>query len=253
MSKLQVYAFASDWGLPTVGPFALKLFAWLGLNGVPFEHRVENNPAKGPLGKSPWIVEDGRMLGDSDAIIAHLSRSRGVASDQRLSPAEAAAGHAWKRCFEEHFHQVLEWELFVHPDGAAYMRKWIRGQIPPVVGALAARSVARNMARQLHARGIGRHDPETVAAKGRADLDGFAAALGGRDFLGGDRPSLADLAVFGQVAPLVHWPMPTPVARHAKETPEIVAFCERIRTRCLRGGASREAGAAGRPVAAAAS
>ena len=252
MSKLEVYAFAPDWGLPTVGPFALKLFAWLGLNGIPFEHRVENNSAKGPLGKSPWIVEDGGALGDSDEIIAHLSRRHGIRNDAHLSPAEAAAGHAWKRCFEEHFHQVLEWELFVHLDGAAYMKRWVARQLPPVIGAIAARSVARGLGRQLHARGIARHDPETVAAKGRADLDGFVAFLDGRDFLGGDRPSLADLAVFGQVAPLVHWPMPTPVARHAKETPEIVAFCERISARCL-GGSSSEDASAGQPLAPAAS
>lgn len=153
MSTLQVYAFAPDWGLPTVGPFALKLFAWLGLHGIAFDHRVENNAGKGPQGKSPWIEEDGRRLGDSDAIIAHLSRRRGIANDEGLSAAEAGAGHAWKRCFENHFHQVLEWELFVHPEGASYMNRWIRKDLPPVVGGLVARSVAQHLARQLHARG----------------------------------------------------------------------------------------------------
>lgn len=233
MSTLEVYAFAPDWGLPTVGPFALKLFAWLGLNGIAFEHRVENNAAKGPLDKSPWIVDDGQRLGDSDAIIAHLSRKHGIAPHRPASPAAAAAGHAWQRCFEEHFHQVLEWELFVHPEGARYMKRWISQSLPPVIGGLVAWSAARSFGRQLYARGIARHDAETVAAKGRADLDAFAAFLGQAPFLGGERPSVADLAVFGQVAPLVHWPMRTPVALHARSTPQIVAFCERVAGMCL--------------------
>lgn len=234
MSTLQVYAFAPDWGLPTVGPFALKLFAWLGLHGIAFDHRVENNAGKGPQGKSPWIEEDGRRLGDSDAIIAHLSRRRGIANDEGLSAAKAGAGHAWKRCFEDHFHQVLEWELFVHPEGASYMDRWIRKDLPPVVGGLVARSVARHLARQLHARGIARHDAEEVAARGRADIDSFAAFLGGSlSFLGGDRPCVADLSVFGQIAPMVHWPMRTPVAQHARKVPEIVAYCDRVAARCL--------------------
>ena len=46
MSKLRVFTFASDWGLPTVGPFALKLLAWLVLAGVPYEQVTEANPRK---------------------------------------------------------------------------------------------------------------------------------------------------------------------------------------------------------------
>ena len=44
-----------DWGLPTVGPFALKLLAWLELAGISYERVVEANPRKGPKGKNPWI------------------------------------------------------------------------------------------------------------------------------------------------------------------------------------------------------
>ncbi len=70
LSKIRVFTFAPDWGLPTVGPFALKLLAWLELAGVPYVQVVEPNPRKGPKGKNPWIELDGEPIGDSEVIIA---------------------------------------------------------------------------------------------------------------------------------------------------------------------------------------
>jgi glutathione S-transferase len=89
--------------------------------------------------------------------------------------------------------------------------------------------------RQLYARGIARHAPEVIAEKGRADLNVIAAFLGDRPFLLGERPTSADTAVFGLLAPMVYWPMATPVASHAKSLANLAAYCERMRKRCFEG------------------
>ena len=115
MSKLRVFTFAPAWGLPTTGPFALKLLAWLELASIPYEQVVENNPRKGPHGKNPWIELEGKRIGDSEVIIDLLKRRHGTDLEEGLTPEQMAIGHAWRRTFEEHFHQVLEWELFVAP------------------------------------------------------------------------------------------------------------------------------------------
>jgi Glutathione S-transferase, C-terminal domain len=47
-----------------------------------------------------------------------------------------------------------------------------------------------------------------------ARLGAAAAFLGDRPFLLDQRPSTADTAVFGLLAPMVYWPMQTPVASH---------------------------------------
>ena len=41
-STIRVFTFSPGWGLPTNGPFALKLLAWLELAGIPYEQVVEN-------------------------------------------------------------------------------------------------------------------------------------------------------------------------------------------------------------------
>jgi glutathione S-transferase len=105
--------------------------------------------------------------------------------------------------FEEHFHQILEWELLVHREGAAYMRATMASKMPPLMGTLVYWMVRSHFRRQLFARGIARHVPKVIEAKGRADIDALAAFLDDRPFLLAQRPTSADIAVFGQLAPVV--------------------------------------------------
>lgn len=231
--SIRVFTFSPAWGLPSAGPFAVKLLAWLRLANVPYEQAFEDDPRKGPMGKNPWIEIDGERIGDSEIIIDLLSRRYGVDLDAGLAPDEKGLGLAWRRTFEEHFHQILEWELFQHPAGADYMRESLKSQMPPLVGSLAFRAFKRHIGKQLHARGIARHAPDIIAAKGRADIDALAAFLRNRPFLLGERPRTADAAVFGLLAPMVRWPMPTPVASYAQSVPQIVGYCDRMQERCL--------------------
>lgn len=241
--SIRVFTFSPDWGLPSAGPFAVKLLAWLQLTGIPYEQVIEDNPRKGPKGKNPWVELDGERIGDSEIIINLLSQRYGVDLDDGLSPDQKAVGHAWRRAFEEHFHQILEWELFQHPAGTAYMRASLQSKLPPVVGPLVFRMLSSRLRKQLHARGIARHTPDLIEAKGRLDIDALAAFLGDRPFLLGEWPTTADAAVFGLLAPMVYWPMPTPVASYVKSVPQIVAYCRRMRERCFPGSFSGDANA----------
>ncbi len=53
MSTLRVFTFSPHWGLPSGGPSALKLMAWLKLAGIPYEQAIKDDPRKGPKGKNP--------------------------------------------------------------------------------------------------------------------------------------------------------------------------------------------------------
>lgn len=233
MATLHVTTFSPAWGLPAGGPFDLKLLSWLKLAGIPYEQRFEDNPRKAPKGKSPWIELDGERIGDTEIIIGLLGKRFGVDLDAGLGPEQRALGHAWRRTFEEHFHQVLEWELLVHPAGAAYMKASLAEKLPPVARTLVWTMISSHMTKQLHARGIARHAPQIIEAKGRADIDALATFLGDRPFLVADQPSTADAALFGLLAPVVYWPMPTPVASYARTVPAVAAYCERMRQRCF--------------------
>jgi glutathione S-transferase len=234
MAQIRVHTFSALFeGLPAGGPFDLKLLAWLRLAGIPYVQVFQDDTRKGPKGKNPWIQIDGTPLGDTELIIRELGQRFGIDLDAGLDPQQISVGHAWRRTFEEHFHQVFEWELLVHPAGAAFMRRFVAGQMPPVVGSVVFRLMQREMSRQLHARGIGRHAPQVIEAKGRQDIDMLSAFLDQREFLVADRPTVADTAVLGQLAPMMAWPMDTPVSRHLRTVPNLVAYVDRMRRLCF--------------------
>ena len=229
MELLRVFTFAPAWGLPTVGPFALKLLAWLDHHGIPYRQEIENRSDRGPMGKSPWIEQGGLRMGDSDAIIRYLAAQQGKPDPSRCITPGQAANLGLRIAFEERFHQILEWELFVHPEGRREMRAMILAQTPPLIGQLVFTTMGRHFGRQLHARGIGRLTPAQIADEGRRLLDALALRLeteGGWLDEGG--PGLTDFAVWGQVAPMLCWPMRTPVADHAKTIPDLRAWHDRM-------------------------
>ena len=237
MPALRVITFSAHFGLPAGGPFDLKLLAWLNLAGIPYEQVFQDDTRKAPKGKNPWIELDGERIADTEIIIDLLGRRFGVDLDQGLTGEQKALGHAWRRTFEEHFHQVLEWELLVHPAGAAYMRAATVAQMPGVVGPVVFNMMRSQMRKQLYARGLARHSPDIIKAKGCADVDALAIFLGDRTYLVADRPTSFDAAVFGLLAPVVYWPMETPVAQHARTVPSIRAYCDRMKQQCFQGKA----------------
>lgn len=229
MEPFRVFTFAPAWGLPSAGPFALKLLAWLDHHDIPYRQEIENRPDRGPLGKSPWIEQGSLRMGDSDTIIRHLAAQQGLPDPFRCDTAAQATNRGLRIAFEERFHQILEWELFVHPEGRREMRAMIRTLTPPLIGPLVFAQMARHFDRQLRARGIGRLAPAQVAEEGRRLLDALALRLEtGGGWLDEGGPGLADFTVWGQVAPMLCWPMSTAVANHAKAIPILCAWHAKI-------------------------
>ena len=228
MSKLTVSTFSPQWGLPTSGPFALKLLKWLDLAGIPYEQVFEDIPSKGPKGKSPWIELDGQRIGDSEAIIELMAQRSGFDIEHDLSAEQRAVSHALRRMIEEHFHMVLEWELFVHPAGVEAVRTMAARMVPGTLVGPAAAMFCRHFRRQLRARGMARHSAQTIAAKGKADLDAVEAILGDKPFIVANRPSMTDVSVYGLLAPMAAWPMRTPVADNIKSRPRLLGYLQRV-------------------------
>lgn len=226
-APLRLFTFGPAHGLPTAGPFGLKLELALRMAGVPYERVVENDHRKGPKRKSPWIEQGDVRMGDTELILAHL----GVHLDAHLPAAARAEGLLLRRALEEHWHQVLEYELFVHPDGREAMDAQIAQVAPSWAVGLVGWWLRRSFAAHLFERGIARHAPEDVARMGKADLDALAALLADRTWAVGNAPSLTDCSVFGLLAPALWSPAPTPCFAHAKTLPALVAYAERVRAR----------------------
>jgi len=227
--KIRLYKFAPGWAapLPTAGPFALKLETWFRIAGLEYDSTIENDARKGPKQKSPWIDDRDARLADSELIVEHLIKTRGVDPDARLDPAARGAGLAWRRLFEEHFHQAWEHAIFARSDGAQNLALFLESMALPL-RAIASYKIRSSLRKQLFARGLGRHDDATIDSMANADLDAADAWLVGRQFFLGDEPTTTDATTFAFLALSLFPAIETPLHAHARTLRNVRAYCERM-------------------------
>ena len=246
--ELTLVTAGPAWGLPfqSAAPFPVKLEAWLRLAGIPYRGRIENNPGRGPKKKTPWIETREGAMGDSELIIEHLERTRGVDPDHGLSARARAEGVAWRRLFEEHYHQVWEYLQFMTPAGQESAREWF-AQLPALPRPLIRVMMTRALGKQLYERGIGRHTHDEIVRMGIADVDAAANWLEDRAYWHGDLPTTTDCTAFAFLALSVWVPSISRVHERARAHASIVGYCERVGTRLFPERMSRLRGHAARP------
>jgi glutathione S-transferase len=225
---LRVFTFSPAYGLPTYGPFGLKLEACLRMLDVPYERVAENDTRKGPKRKSPWIEDGAVRLGDTELILDHVARTYGKELDRELTDHQRAQSLVLQRMLEEHFHQIYEYELCLTEPGWASLKTIFASGIPRILLPVIAPRIRAAFRAHLFERGIARHTPAEVEAMGRADIDAIANWLGSQSwFLGGEHPTKVDASAFGLLAPTIRSQLPTPVYSYARTKTNLVAFVDR--------------------------
>jgi glutathione S-transferase len=200
------------------------------MTGLRYEIKIENDTRKGPKEKTPWIVDGDTRMGDSELIIGYLRNKYGVDPDGGLSATERALALAWQRTFEEHYHQAFEHQLFFGRGGDGRLTEALSAL--PAVARPVFRIVFRRMLKtQLYARGLARHDEETVLAMGRADLDAASAFLGDKPFFLGEAPRTVDATLFGFLGVSVYVTGDNPLFAYAASLENLRTYTERMRER----------------------
>jgi len=197
---------------------------------IPFDFVVANDPSKGPKGKSPWIEYGATRLGDSTLIIEYLTERFGIDLDAHIDAGQRALALSVQRMLEEHYHQCFEHQLFFGRDSAERLRE-LAATMPIPLRWLAPTMIKRAFGKQLHARGMGRHEEEVIIAQGKADLDALAELLGDQPYLLGDRPSSIDACVFGFLGVSLYVAGDNPLYRYGASLDNLMRYCERMRAR----------------------
>jgi glutathione S-transferase len=230
-SQLIVHQIPGAWGLPSVGPFSLKLEAYLRITGIPYQAVIDATPFKGPKGKLPWIEHEGRRIGDSGFIIEYLERRFGCDPNAGLSAAERAIALSLRRLMEENLYWVLVYDRWMVDANWPVTRAVVLGMIPAAVRALMAPIARRGVRRQLAGHGIGLHSPQEIHAIGQRDIGAIADFLDDKPYLMGGTPTEIDAIAYGVLANIMLVPIESPVKDAALGRRNLVDFVERIRAR----------------------
>jgi glutathione S-transferase len=209
-----------------ISPFCDKIRRMLHVKGV--EYEIREVPLAqalrvrriNPAGKLPCLEHDGRFVADSTDIAWYLERAFPEPPLLPADPAERALCHVFEDWADESLYFYEMRLRFTLPHNA---RRWIPRLVHAdgaLVRALAPHLVPRAMRRTTRAQGVGRKTTDQVLADVERHVAALDAWLRDRDWLVGGALSLADLAVFAQLA----------CVRGADEGGEIVAHHDRVAT-----------------------
>jgi glutathione S-transferase len=232
---IKLYQFAPAFDLPNASPFCMKVEVWLRLAGLPFEivPPALNHMSKAPKGKLPYIDDDGVIVADSSAIVAHLTGRYGVTLDQWLSAEQVAVALAFQRLAEEHLYWAVLYTRWVEPQGWEQTKLAFFGGMPAVLGRIVPPLARRAMNKSLHGHGMGRHSPEEIHALGQRDIQALSTFLGEKPYFMGEKPCTLDATMYAFLANLVSPKVPpSPLSMGARELPNLVAYCERLKQHC---------------------
>lgn len=230
-SELIVHQVPGGWGLRSVGPFSLKLEAYLRIAGIPYQSVVDATPFKAPKGKLPWIEHEGKRIGDSGFIIEYLERRFGCDPDAGLPAADRAVALALRRLIEEDLYWTIVHDRWMVEENWPLTQQVVLGRIPAPARLVIAPLARRGVRRQLAGHGMGRHSREEIHAIGVKDVGALADFLGDKPFLMGETATGIDAVAYGFLANLMEVPVASPVKDAALGRKNLVAFLARIRER----------------------
>ncbi len=192
---IKLYAFGPHFGLPDPSPFCMKAMILMKMAGIDYEF-ADGDPRKGPKGKAPWIVDDGKELGDTTFIRMHLEDKYGAEFDKGLSDYGKAVAWAFERLCEDHLYWAILSERWIVDANFINGPKAFFENVPMAMRYVASSTVRKQFERDLKGQGLGRHSRKEMMQLAKRDVDALAAQLGSKPFMMGDDPTSLDAIAF---------------------------------------------------------
>jgi glutathione S-transferase len=223
---LTLYSYPKLFGVADNNGYGLKVFAFLKLAGVPFTHEHVFDASKAPRGQLPYIVEDGESIGDSESIIVYLTKKHELAIDAGLSPVQRRTNHLVTRMLDD-LYWVMSYSRWKDERFYPAFRDAFIAQHPQLDAAGLEKAKAYN-AQRYYYQGIGRYTPAQAYARGLADLEVLAELVPAEGYVHGPKPTSIDAGIYGFLANVHFFPIPTPLKAFVSAQPNLVRHCEAI-------------------------
>ncbi len=223
---ITLYSYPELFGVADNNGYGLKVFAFLKLAGVPFRHEHLFDASAAPRGQLPYIVDGGKPIGDSEAIIAHLIRQYGLTIDAALTPAQRITDHLVIRMLDD-LYWVMSYSRWKDERFYPAFRDGFMAQHKQIDAAGLDKARDYNAQRYFF-QGIGRYPLDQAYARGLADLKVLADLVPTQGYAHGPKPSSIDAAIYGFIANIHFFPIETPLKKFVSAQPNLVRHCEAI-------------------------
>ena len=225
---LTLYSYPTLFGVADNNGYGLKVYAFLRLAGVPFKHEHIFDASKAPRGQLPYIVDDGETLGDSEAILAWLTRKYDLKIDAGLTDAQRDMNLLTIRMLDD-LYWVISYSRWKDDRYWLAFRDAFKREHPQLTDEGLQKAREFNFQR-YHFQGIGRYEPDAAMARGLADLRVLANLVPANGYVHGDKPTSADAAIYGFIANMYFYDIDTPLKKFVVAHDSLVRHCRAIHT-----------------------
>jgi len=223
---LTLYSYPELFGVADNNGYGLKVYAFLKLAGVPFVHEHIFDASSAPRGQLPYVVDDDETIGDSETIIAHLVSKYRLTIDAALTPTQRMTNLLVTRMLDD-LYWVMSYSRWKDERYFPAFRDAFMAQHSQI--DIAGMNKARDYnAQRYHFQGIGRYTPDQAYARGLADLQVLADLVPADGYVHGNEPTSIDAGIYGFIANIHFFPIPTPLKAFVTAHPNLVRHCEAI-------------------------
>jgi len=224
---LTLYSYPTLFGVADNNGYGLKVYAFLKLAGVPFRHEHIFNASQAPRGQLPYIDDDGTIVGDSETILAYVTKKYGVTLDAALTPAQRATNLMVTRTLDD-LYWVMSYSRWKDERYWPAFRDALLREHPSNVTEEGLLKAKEFNAQRYHYQGIGRYQPDAAMARGLADLGALADLIPASGYVHGDKPTSIDAGIYAFIANIYFYDIDTPLKQFVVAHDKLVRYCKAI-------------------------
>ncbi|MCP5088343.1 MAG: glutathione S-transferase family protein [Rhodobacteraceae bacterium] len=225
MLTLRIYPPA--FGEITGSPFSTKALCLLNRSGLKFRTEVTPDPRKQPKQKFPVLVDDGKIVPDSDQIRDHIEEKYAFDFDEGLSAEQRAVSRAVIRMTEENIYFAIVSNRWQQDENWPLTRQEFFGGMPGILRNFISGKIRKNVVAALFGQGMGRHSLAEQVERVRHDIDAIEALLGDKPFLFGENPTAGDASVVPMLRAMAFYPQKSALSDLVLGRPKLMAYLER--------------------------
>jgi glutathione S-transferase len=226
LSMLTLYSYPELFGVADNNGYGLKVFAFLRLAGVPFTHEHIFDASAAPRGQLPYIDDDGKAVGDSDTIIAHVVAKYRLTIDDGLTTSQCDTSHLIDRMLDD-LYWVMSYSRWKDERFWPQFRDALLREHTSLTEAGLRKAQEFNFQR-YHFQGIGRFAPDAAYARGLADLPVLADLIPANGYVHGATPTSIDAGIYGFIANIYFFQIETPLRQFVVAHDNIVRHCRAL-------------------------
>jgi glutathione S-transferase len=223
---LTLYSYPTLFGVADNNGYGLKVFAFLKLAGVPFRHEHIFDASKAPRGQLPYIVDGDDTVGDSETIIAWVTKKYAVKLDAALTPAQHTTNLLVARTLDD-LYWVMSYSRWKDERYWHLFRDALKREHPHLTDEGLMKAKEFNAQRYYYA-GIGRFEPDAAMVRGIADLAALSSLIPAGGFVHGNRPGSVDAGIYGFIANIYYYDIDTPLKQFVVAHDNLVQHCKAI-------------------------